>query len=319
MSAYTDRYTKTTMIKTVTTFPEFIWYQVHEMDDQDRTWLTHDQHIPHEIINYAIDPYESARMEYDDTAQLTLMILDVVTPTSTRATTEPVGLLFSNDQKHLYTFTRRETAYVNNFLSGTAVSREELPNSATSIDIILNGAAILAAKFMSAILEINRRRNPIQREIHRVRQTQKMIDSLMDLQTDLIYLVNSLHTDADLLRAFRLRWQNRLTSAQIERIDDVLVEITQAMDTGDLSREVTRSVSDAYVNLANSNLNWTMKLLTVSSIILTMPTIVSGFFGENVALPFTHTPFGGLITLIIMLVFMIATALLLWWKGFFDK
>lgn len=307
------------MITQKTTFPDFVWFQVHDMTPEEREWLTKDQLIPNELLSYAVDPYESARMEYDEAADLTLMIFDVVTPTSPRATTEPVGLLFSNDQQRLYTFTREETDYVDSYLSGTEVSRRPLPYHATPLDVILNGTELLSSKFMSAILEINRRRTPIQSEIRKTKQTQKTIDQLMDLQTDLIYLLNSLHTDRDLLRSYKARHNIQLTDHQSERIDDVTVELQQAIDTGELSQLVTNRVSDAFVNLANSNLNWTMKLLTVSSIVLTVPNIVSGFFGQNVDLPFMHTHMGWIVTLIITFIMMTITTIVLWRSGFFRK
>ena len=307
------------MITQKTTFPDFVWFQVHDMTPEEREWLTKDQLIPNELLSYAVDPYESARMEYDEEADLTLMIFDVVTPTSPRATTEPVGMLFSNDQQRLYTFTREETDYVDSYLSGTEVSRRPLPDHATPLDVILNGTELLSAKFMSAILEINRRHTPIQSEIRKTKQTQKTIDQLMDLQTDLIYLLNSLHTDRDLLRSYKARHNIQLTDHQSERIDDVTVELQQAIDTGELSQLVTNRVSDAFVNLANSNLNWTMKLLTVSSIVLTVPNIVSGFFGQNVDLPFMHTHMGWIVTLIITFIMMTITTIVLWRSGFFRK
>lgn len=307
------------MITQKTTFPDFVWFQVHDMTPKEREWLTKDQLIPNELLSYAVDPYESARMEYDEAADLTLMIFDVVTPTSPRATTEPVGMLFSNDQQRLYTFTREETDYVDSYLSGTEVSRRPLPDHAAPLDVILNGTELLSSKFMSAILEINRRRTPIQSEIRKTKQTQKTIDQLMDLQTDLIYLLNSLHTDRDLLRSYKARHNIQLTDHQSERIDDVTVELQQAIDTGELSQLVTNRVSDAFVNLANSNLNWTMKLLTVSSIVLTVPNIVSGFFGQNVDLPFMHTHMGWIVTLIITFIMMTITTIVLWRSGFFRK
>ena len=141
------------MITQKTTFPDFVWFQVHDMTPEEREWLTKDQLIPNELLSYAVDPYESARMEYDEAADLTLMIFDVVTPTSPRATTEPVGMLFSNDQQRLYTFTREETDYVDSYLSGTEVSRRPLPDHATPLDVILNGTELLSSKFMSAILK----------------------------------------------------------------------------------------------------------------------------------------------------------------------
>jgi len=307
------------MITQKTTFPAFTWYQIQNMTPEDRDWLQITATIPNELISYAVDPYESARLEHDLDNGFSLIIFDVVTPTSTRATTEPVGLLFSHDKQTLYTFTRPETAYVNNYLSGTKTSRITLPTDATPLDVILNGAELLSTQFMSAILEINRRRTPIQSEIRRTKQTQKTIDQLMDLQTDLIYLLNSLHTDYDLLRSYKTRKNVQLSDYQLERMDDVMVELQQAIDTGELSQQITNRVSDAFVNLANSNLNWTMKLLTVSSIVLTVPNIVAGFFGQNVILPFTKTPFGWIITIGITLILILITLWIFWRSGFFRR
>ena len=43
-------------------------------------------------------------------------------------------------------------------------------------------------------------------------------------------------------------------------------------------------------NILNNNLNDTMQFLTVWSLLLTVPTIVTGFFGMNVSLPILNKP-----------------------------
>jgi Mg2+ and Co2+ transporter CorA len=50
-----------------------------------------------------------------------------------------------------------------------------------------------------------------------------------------------------------------------------------------------------------------------------MPTIVSGFFGQNVALPFTHAAGGWLYTVIITIILMVIITMILWHFGFFKK
>ncbi|MGO2893162.1 MAG: CorA family divalent cation transporter, partial [Enterococcus devriesei] len=62
--------------------------------------------------------------------------------------------------------------------------------------------------------------------------------------------------------------------------------------------------SGTYNNVLNNNLNDTMRILTVLSVLLTIPTIVSGFFGMNMPLPLEHDAFGWVIT--------IAVSLILW-------
>nr|MWN21811.1 hypothetical protein [Leuconostoc lactis] len=66
---------------------------------------------------------------------------------------------------------------------------------------------------------------------------------------------------------------HRLSNFEIEHIDDVRVEISQAEHMADLAVAVIASVVDAYGNLSSRDLDWTMKLLTVYSIVLTVPTI----------------------------------------------
>ena len=63
-----------------------------------------------------------------------------------------------------------------------------------------------------------------------------------------------------------------------------------------------------------------MKVLTVYSIVLTVPTIVSGFYGENVKwLPLADTQNSWWISIVITLVLMGLVSLLLALSGFFRK
>ena len=81
-----------------------------------------------------------------------------------------------------------------------------------------------------------------------------------------------------------------------------------------MASSIVEQMSGMYNNLINIRLNETMRIMTVWSLLMTIPTIISGFFGMNVDLPFT-TMKGGwiLITLI--------TAVLLWimWKFIWKK
>ena len=73
-----------------------------------------------------------------------------------------------------------------------------------------------------------------------------------------------------------------------------------------MTSDVSARVSDPYSKL----LDQTMKFLTVYSIVLAIPPIVSGFYGENVkTLPFAQNDFAWQITIIITLILM---ALCIW-------
>jgi Mg2+ and Co2+ transporter CorA len=93
----------------------------------------------------------------------------------------------------------------------------------------------------------------------------------------------------------------RLSDQEKERLDDVLIEAQQLVEMTKLSSQILQQLSGTYNNVLNNNLNDTMRILTVLSVILTIPTIVSGFFGMNMPLPLEHNAFGWIITIIVSL------------------
>jgi magnesium transporter len=52
---------------------------------------------------------------------------------------------------------------------------------------------------------------------------------------------------------------------------------------------------DAFASVISNNLNIVMRLLTSITIILTIPILISSFFGMNVPVPLRDNPFGFLI------------------------
>ncbi len=70
-----------------------------------------------------------------------------------------------------------------------------------------------------------------------------------------------------------------LTENEREELEDVEIEADQLVAMANLSDQILGQVSETYNNLLNNNLNDTMRLLTIWSLLLTVPTIVTGFLG----------------------------------------
>ncbi len=75
---------------------------------------------------------------------------------------------------------------------------------------------------------------------------------------------------------------------------------------------VLNGTTDAVASIISNNLNIVMKLLTTITIVMSIPTMVSSFYGMNVrGLPFAEHPYGfwivlgfaALISLIVALIF----------------
>ena len=122
----------------------------------------------------------------------------------------------------------------------------------------------------------------------REKTTNKNLLALSDLEVGLVYLVTGTKQNVVLLEQIKaLAIFRKLTEKEKEQLDDALIEAKQAVEMTNLASQILDQLSGTYNNLLNNNLNDTMKFLTVWSLILTVPTIVTGFFGMNLQLPFT--------------------------------
>ncbi|MEX0381645.1 magnesium transporter CorA family protein [Leuconostoc sp. MS02] len=307
------------MIETVKKFNNFTWYHVSNLTTEDNQILVSEHQLTNEIIGYAVDHNESVRMEYDVATDEALMVIDVISYHENVVETRPIGILFAHGD--LYTFSHSVTDYIQAVLLDPKNRQKRgNDNEISAIDFVMTGLYSLMTRYVSQVTEINRKRRVIQAQLGHHKRTTKQMNDLLRLQTQMIYIQNSLANNHVMLNAFKQDFKTKIAHFEEEHIDDVRVEVGQAEHMADIAMAVINSVSDAYGNLSNRDLNWTMKVLTVYSIVLTVPTIVSGFYGENVKwLPFAAAQDGWWITIVITLILMAAVSLVLALSGFFRK
>lgn len=72
-------------------------------------------------------------------------------------------------------------------------------------------------------------------------------------------------------------------------IEDLLLNNEQSIEACRSNIKSIGNIRDAYSSISSNNLNRTMKLLTVATVMLALPNVFFGMFGMNVDLPFQHT------------------------------
>ncbi|USS91483.1 magnesium transporter CorA family protein [Fructobacillus americanaquae] len=307
------------MIEMLKQTPKFSWYHITDMSSADEKTLLDDHGLTKQMIGYADDHNESVRMEFDPEADEALIILDVISAEPEPVLTRPLGIVLVHGD--LYTFAHRPTNYIKkNFLNGDTTFHRTNDEEMSVFEFMVTGIYPLMTMFGDEITEINRQRRAIQAQFSSRKQLTKHTNDLLHLQIQMIYLQNSLANDLIMFDQIRRSYENHVSEADLDRLDAVRVEVEQARDMAGLAMEVINAVADATGSLGNRDLNWTMKVLTVYSIVFTIPTIVSGFYGENVDyLPFAHGASGWWVTIIIMFLMMIGAIYLFHHYGFLKK
>lgn len=293
------------------------WISVFEPLPHERRDLIQKYEVTQELLDYAIDPYEKARVEVDPDAGVTLLIFDVYVPTHavTAPQTAPIGLMITAN--NLITFTNAKTNFVNGIIANQLKQLAHRDSVVEKLSLVMAVLYRLSTEYFGPLRRVDQQRQMIQRNIQR-RIGRKAIGEFMEIETGLVYILTSLKGNVSLLEEFKRRMAHKMSSRQQNDLDDVIVEAQQGLEMAQMTSDVSARVSNAYSKVLDSDLNQTMKYLTIYSIVLSIPTIVSGFYGENVKLPVANASWSWIFTLILTILLMVLCAIFMmtrkWWK-----
>ncbi|EOZ5828765.1 magnesium transporter CorA family protein [Enterococcus hirae] len=289
-------------------FDQNFWMNVPRDDVMGIKNLKEEYGISDEMLTYSLDKNERARVEYDTLDDILLLVTNVPHQQKIENHYETSPLAFILKENGLFTFTTQNTEYVIRLIRSILDRDSEI----NVYSLLFRTLFLISDSFFPLIEEVNSERQRLNQKL-REKTTNRNLLALSDLEVGLVYLVTGTKQNVVLLEQIKaLAIYRKLTEKEKEQLDDALIEAKQAVEMTNLASQILDQLSGTYNNLLNNNLNDTMKFLTVWSLILTVPTIVTGFFGMNLQLPFTHSVFGWGIALFISLILSVWMLIALW-------
>ena len=132
------------------------------------------------------------------------------------------------------------------------------------------------------------------------------------LESTLVYFATSLRANAVVLD--RLTRYKRLEQYPDDKelLGDVIVENQQAIEMTTIYRDIINGTRDLMSSVIDNRLNNVMKTLTSITLVMGIPTLVSGIYGMNVSsIPLATTQYGfGLICLLIVIICIVLLVIL---------
>ena len=289
-------------------FDQNFWLNVPRDDVMGIKNLKEEYGISDEMLTYSLDKNERARVEYDTLDDILLLVTNVPHQQKIENHYETSPVAFILKENGLFTFTTQNTEYVIRLIRSILDRDSEI----NVYSLLFRMLFLISDSFFPLIEEVNSERQRLNQKL-REKTTNRNLLALSDLEVGLVYLVTGTKQNVVLLEQIKaLAIYRKLTEKEKEQLDDALIEAKQAVEMTNLASQILDQLSGTYNNLLNNNLNDTMKFLTVWSLILTVPTIVTGFFGMNLQLPFTHSVFGWGIALFISLILSVWMLIALW-------
>jgi len=142
-----------------------------------------------------------------------------------------------------------------------------------------------AVLFLRYLRDMHARVEDMEDSLHESISNELLL-KLLTFQKSLVYFATSLKADNILVSRLDHARQLNLSEDDTDVLDDAAVEYQQALETASIHANILNGTLDTFASLINNNLSNVMKYLTVATILLAVPTVVTSAFGMNVNLPF---------------------------------
>ncbi|WP_187986525.1 magnesium transporter CorA family protein [Listeria marthii] len=285
-------------IQTVFGNGKYNWVNIDTDNTENLADFYEEYQIDNEVIAYSIDRNERAHFEYDQKTNTFVVVFNVPDQRKLDNHYETIPMVFIIKDEQLITITNNDNQYI------TRKMKQYLADSdaVTIFQFLFSSLYFVMDAFFPYVEEMDMERRLINDKL-KIKTTKKNLLLLSDLETGIVYFVSASKQNAALLEQMKSHMIYReLNEVEKEQFEDALIEAKQLVEMTGLSSEILQQLSGTYNNILNNNLNDTMKILTALSILLTVPTIITGFFGMNMPLPLEHNVFGWLITILISIV-----------------
>ncbi len=281
------------------------WVQLIAPTGQECAEIAEELNVDIVDVQAALDEEESSRIELED--GYTLILVDIPT-TEVRHeknsyTTIPLGIILTQDV--IVTVCTEDTPVLKNFVN----NRVKEFSTKKRLRFVYQILYRTAAMYQMNLRIIDKRRTEIEERIGDKTEDVDLID-LHELESTLVYFATSLRANSVVLD--RLTRYKRLEQypEDKELLDDVIVENRQAIEMTSIYRDIINGTRELMSSVIDNRLNNVMKYLTSITVVMAIPTVISGLYGMNVNekwMPFSDTPHGFLIICVLTLLSCVLT------------
>ena len=260
------------------------WVDARNVSREDLTRLEKDFGISSELIADIMDIDEQARIEKEEEYTAIIVRLPVFDNTfEVSVFTVPVGIILFKDK--IVTICQRSSDVLDD-LTGHRIRDFSIRNKST---FVLNLMGRAALSYLRTLKELNKKTAIIERVLQKSVKNNELVQ-LLSIQKSLVYFTTSLKTNELLLEKLQKSPFIHFKEDEQELLEDVLTDNKQAIEMANIYSSILTGTMDAFASVISNNINIVMRRLTIVSIVLMIPTLISSFFGMNVDLPFQEHP-----------------------------
>ena len=271
------------------------WINVVDPTSEERAWLENTLGVLPEFVRSALDEEETSRIDYDDDVNQIFVIVDYPTAKLSPGAkdilpvqydTMPLSMIFIPDKDQFVTLSLHENLVTEDLAKGRIKGVDTRYRTRFLLQLLLR----ISQLYLLYLRRIDRLSSNTEARLHASVRNEELIQ-MLNLEKSLVYFSTSLKSDEVTLNKIMHGRLIPLYDEDQELLEDVLVEIRQAIEMCNIYSNTLGGTMDAFASVISNNLNIVMKVLSVITIVMAIPNIIFGFYGMNVPLPLDGVPF----------------------------
>lgn len=272
------RYYKTVgnKVEKIQSIEEGCWVNCVKPTDSEINYILNTCNVNPEFIRASLDEEESSRIDREEENSLIIIDNPVVNKSGKNLTyyTTPLSIIIT--PHNIITISLKETHVLEEFEESLIKNTNINDKNRFVLQIMLR----VAGKYLKYLKQINKITERVEEELKKSMKNKELIQFL-EIEKSLVYFSASLKSIGVMLgRMGRGKYIN-LNEEQYELLEDVIIEIKQATEMSEIYLNILNGTMDAFASIISNNLNIVMKVLASITLILSIPTIISGIYGMN--------------------------------------
>lgn len=264
-------------LKTLDTIENGSWINIVAPSDEELILISKKTGVNLDLLKYALDDEETSRIEIEDNTLLVIVDIPFTEMEDNSLTYDTYPLSIIHTDKQIITVCLKNSKILTDFVNQKVKSFYTFKKSRFILQILNR----ISTYYLIYLRQIDKKSLMIEKRLHKSMKNRELIQ-LHSLEKSLVYFSTSLKAnEITLEKMLKLELMQKYEEDK-DVLEDVIIENKQAIEMTEIYSNILASTMDFFASVISNNLNIVMKVLASVTILLAIPTIISGIYGMNV-------------------------------------
>ena len=273
-------------LKMTDTIESGSWINIVAPSDEELILISKKTGVSLDFLKAALDDEETSRIDMEDDSLLVIVDIPFTEMEDNSLTYDTYPLAIIHTEKQLITVCLKNSKILTDFANEKVKSFYTFKKSRFTLQILNR----ISTYYLLYLRQIDKKSLMIEKRLHKSMKNRELIQ-LHSLEKSLVYFSTSLKAnEITLEKMLKLELMQKYEEDK-DVLEDVIIENKQAIEMTEIYSNILASTMDFFASVISNNLNIVMKVLASVTILMAIPTIMSGIYGMNISpLPFAENP-----------------------------